>query len=239
VADESSGTGAPDGGVPEGGAHGGGAHESRAHEGGVHEGGARGATAAPHAESAKERRRLGRDAEPVDPDTAVDPLPPRRGRTPRREKADVIAAIAAGGAIGACARYGATLLWPAVPGAFPWTTFGINISGCAAMGVLMVLVTERFRAHALIRPFLGTGVLGGYTTFSTYALDSQRLLNGGHGGLTLVYLAATVLGALLAVWGAASLTRLVAPPRIPAAAGPPPAARNGGGDGSGGEASGR
>lgn len=186
---------------------------------------------APYPASAKERRHLGRDSEPVDPDTAVDPLPPKPGRTPRREQADVIAAIAVGGALGACARYGATLLWPTVPGTFPWTTFGINITGCAAMGVLMVLVTERFTAHPLARPFLGTGVLGGYTTFSTYALDSRNLLEGGHGGLTLVYLAATVLGALVAVWGAASLTRLVATPRVPAAA-PAPAGAGPGAEGT-------
>lgn len=152
-------------------------------------------------------------AEPVDPDTAIDPWPPRAGRTPARKHAEILTSIAAGGVIGACARYGATLLWPTAPAAFPWTTFWINVTGCAAMGVLMVLITERFPVHPLMRPFLGTGVLGGYTTFSTTTLDTQRLLEGGHPGSGLLYAAATLLTAFGAVWVTASLTRLAFLPR--------------------------
>lgn len=147
-------------------------------------------------------------AEPVDPDTAIDPWPRGAGRTPARKHAEILSAIAAGGVIGACARYGASLLWPTAPGAFPWTTFWVNVTGCAAMGVLMVLITERFTVHPLMRPFLGTGVLGGYTTFSTSTLDTQRLLVGGHPGTGLLYAAATLLTSLAAVWATASLTRL-------------------------------
>ncbi|MFJ9406829.1 fluoride efflux transporter FluC [Streptomyces sp. NPDC101393] len=154
-------------------------------------------------------------AEPVDPDTAIDPWPPRPGRTPARERAEVLAAVAAGGGIGACARYGATLIWPTQPGAFPWTTFWINITGCAAMGILMVLITERFTAHPLTRPFLGTGILGGYTTFSTATIDTQRLLDGGHPGIGLLYAAATLAAAVAAIWATAALTRLIVLPRAP------------------------
>lgn len=153
----------------------------------------------------------GWQSEPVDPDTAVEPWPPGRHRVPRQ--VEILAAIAAGGVIGACARYGATLLWPTVPGAFPWTTFWINVTGCALMGVLMVLITERATAHPLVRPFLGTGVLGGYTTFSTYAIDAQNLFDGGRDGTALLYLAGTLVAALLAVWSAAAITRLLALPR--------------------------
>ncbi len=116
--------------------------------------------------------------------------------------------IAVGGVLGACARYGATLLWPTGPGSFPWTTFWINVTGCAAMGVLMAIVSAARSAHPLVRPFLGTGVLGGYTTFSTYAVDAQRLLDGDHLVTALLYLAATVAAALAAVWAAAKLTGL-------------------------------
>ncbi|MFD7918777.1 fluoride efflux transporter FluC [Streptomyces sp. NPDC059740] len=161
-------------------------------------------------------RPTGWAAEPADPDTAPAPLPPRPGRTPARERAELLGVIAVGGAIGACARYGATLLWPTPPDAFPWTTFWINVTGCAAMGVLMVLVTERFTAHPLVRPFIGTGVLGGYTTFSTSTLDTQRLLDGGHPGTGLLYVAATLLAAVAAVWATAALTRRIALPRTPA-----------------------
>ncbi|MGV9498066.1 fluoride efflux transporter CrcB [Streptomyces sp. NPDC003642] len=155
----------------------------------------------------------GWQAQPVDPDTAVDPWPPRRAPSPGRRQAEILAAVTAGGVLGACARYGATLLWPTVPGAFPWTTFWINVTGCAAMGVLMVLITERTTAHPLVRPFLGTGVLGGYTTFSTYAVDARALFGDHRAGTALLYLAATLVAALFAVWAGAGLTRLLALPR--------------------------
>ena len=115
--------------------------------------------------------------------------------------------------IGAAARYGAGLAWPTASGAFPWTTFWINVVGCALMGALMVAVTEALSAHRLVRPFLGTGVLGGFTTFSTYAIDSQQLLTHASGRpaaqIALIYLAATALCAVAAVWVGASATRLL------------------------------
>ncbi|SDW43845.1 CrcB protein [Amycolatopsis xylanica] len=121
--------------------------------------------------------------------------------------ASTLAVIAAGGAIGACARYGATLLWPTGATAFPWTTFAINITGSALLGVVLVLIIERATVHPLVRPFVGTGIIGGYTTFSTYAVDAQRLIGNGHALTALVYLTATLLTALAAVWAAAALTR--------------------------------
>ncbi|MGW0503017.1 fluoride efflux transporter CrcB [Micromonospora sp. NPDC003241] len=148
---------------------------------------------------------------PVDPDVDVPPWPPGTGRVPRQF--EILAAIAAGGVLGACARYGAVVLSPTAPGAFPWTTFWINITGCAVMGALMVLITDRRTVHPLVRPFLGTGVLGGYTTFSTYALDAQHLIDGGRAGTAVLYLAVTLLAALAAVWGASALTRLLVPTR--------------------------
>jgi CrcB protein len=126
----------------------------------------------------------------------------------RGSRLPVLAAVSLGGALGAAARYGAGLLWPDGPDAFPWTTFGINVLGCAVIGVLMVLITEvRPSAHHLVRPFFGTGVLGGFTTFSTYAVDVQRLVDHGRPGLALAYLAATLLAALVSVWAAAAATR--------------------------------
>ncbi|MFC7617252.1 CrcB family protein [Actinokineospora soli] len=92
-----------------------------------------------------------------------------------RENGRVLAVVALGGVVGACARYGAGLLWPAPPGAFPWTTLVVNATGCAALGVVMVLWSER----PLLRPFAGTGVLGGFTTFSAYTADVHRLVAGG------------------------------------------------------------
>ncbi|MGW0958307.1 fluoride efflux transporter CrcB [Streptomyces gelaticus] len=121
----------------------------------------------------------------------------------------VVAVVALGGAIGACARYGATLIWPTAPGGFPWTTLVVNAVGCAVIGVFMVVISEVWSAHRLVRPFFGTGVLGGFTTFSTYAVDIQRLIDVGRVRAGLGYLGLTLLAALAAVWSAVWATRRV------------------------------
>ncbi|KOG07259.1 fluoride efflux transporter CrcB [Streptomyces viridochromogenes] len=140
-------------------------------------------------------------------------------RTPRqhawRTQAPIVAVVALGGAIGATARYAASLWWPAGPGGFPWATFWTNVVGCAVIGVFMVVITEVRAAHRLVRPFFGTGVLGGFTTFSTYAVDIQQLLDNGHARVGLAYLAATLTAALTAVWLAAAATRRVLKVRQP------------------------
>ncbi|MET9525029.1 fluoride efflux transporter CrcB [Streptomyces coeruleorubidus] len=124
-----------------------------------------------------------------------------------RAQAPVVAVVALGGGAGAAARYAASLWWPSPTGGFPWTTFWVNVTGCAVIGVFMVVITEFRPAHRLVRPFFGTGVLGGFTTFSTYAVDIQKLADGGHLRAGLAYLAATPLAALTAVWLAAWSTR--------------------------------
>jgi CrcB protein len=122
---------------------------------------------------------------------------------------DVLVAIAVGGALGACARYGIGLAFPAFPTGFPWATFWVNVSGCFLIGVLMVLVTDVWTNQRLIRPFLGVGVLGGYTTFSTYVVDIQRLVNNGAAGVALLYLAATLFAAVIATTAGIGFTRRV------------------------------
>ncbi len=123
-------------------------------------------------------------------------------------QAQVLVAVSLGGGLGAAARYAASLAWPAGPEAFPWTTLCVNVLGCALIGVLMVTVTETGRrVPALARPFLGTGVLGGFTTFSTYVVDIQRLIERDHPETALGYLAATLAAALAGVWLASALTR--------------------------------
>jgi CrcB protein len=121
----------------------------------------------------------------------------------------VLAAVSVGGAAGACARFGITTAWPATVDGFPWATFVINVSGCLLIGVLMVVIEQVWPRRRLLRPFLGTGVLGGYTTFSTYVVDAQRLLDQHAAGTALTYLAATLVSALLAVYAGTALTRIV------------------------------
>ncbi|WP_405523342.1 fluoride efflux transporter CrcB [Streptomyces canus] len=124
-------------------------------------------------------------------------------------QAPVVAVVAIGGALGAAARYALSLQWPTPPGGFPWATFWANVVGCAVIGVFMVVITDVWAAHRLVRPFFGTGVLGGFTTFSTYAVDIQKLVDHGRPAMGLAYLAATLLAALTAVWLASTATRRV------------------------------
>ncbi len=127
-------------------------------------------------------------------------MTPARGRRLGSVPWELTMVIAAGGAIGAVARYGMAVAVPHGANAFPWATFVTNVVGCLAIGVLMVALTEvAGRPHRLIRPFLGVGVLGGFTTFSTYTVESQQLLVGPRPWLGALYLLCTLLAALTAV----------------------------------------
>jgi CrcB protein len=128
-------------------------------------------------------------------------------------QARVLATVAAGGALGSAARYGISVTWPAAPGGFDWPTFTANAAGCALIGVLMMVVTEVRAGHPL-RPFLGTGVLGGFTTFSTYAVGVTTLVQAGRPTLAVGYLAGTVATALIAVWLGATAARFVLSPAL-------------------------
>lgn len=144
-------------------------------------------------------------ARPIDPDVDL------RFRSQRHElvrsHGAVLVVIALGGGFGALARYGLAELLPTQPGRFPWGTFTVNVIGCFLIGVLMVLITEVWSAHRLVRPFLGVGFLGSFTTFSTYAVETRGLLQPGSVGLAFAYLAGTLICALLVVIAGVGLTR--------------------------------
>lgn len=148
--------------------------------------------------------------EPVDPD--VDLHVPRQRLELRRAPWSTLGVISAGGVLGALARYGLSVAFPHSPGSFAWATFAINVAGCALIGALMVAVTETWQAHRLVRPFLGVGVLGGFTTFSTYIVDIQHALAAGVPRTALTYLAGTVVTALAAVYLGAHSARLLTRP---------------------------
>lgn len=136
------------------------------------------------------------DEEPVDSD--VDLHVPNQ-RVDLRTHRWVVLVIAVGGMVGAGSRYGIESAWPPESASVPWATLGVNVSGCLLIGVLMVYVIDVARAHPLLRPFLGVGVLGGFTTFSTYAVETNTLLIDRQPGPGLGYLVATPILALLAV----------------------------------------
>ncbi|MGW4526490.1 fluoride efflux transporter CrcB [Amycolatopsis sp. NPDC004378] len=146
--------------------------------------------------------------DPVDPDVDLHVRGHRRELV--RTHGSILLVIALGGGLGALARYGVAQVWPTVPGRFPLGTFLTNVAGCFLIGILMVLITEIWTAHHLVRPFLGVGLLGGFTTFSTYATETRALLQPGTVVLAFGYLAGTLLAALIAVVLGVWLTRTAA-----------------------------
>ena len=112
-----------------------------------------------------------------------------------------VVGIAVAGSLGALARYGldgaVSRRWP---GAFPWGTFVVNISGAFLLGLLFVLFTERVTVDPWIRSSLTIGFLGAYTTFSTLSLESYRLLEDGAVGLALANALGSVAAGVVAVY---------------------------------------
>src|SRR5579871_1765242 len=129
--------------------------------------------------------------------------------TRNRPGATVYAALAAGGAAGALARYGLAGALPNASGHFPFGTFAVNISGCLALGFLLVLLDERLSASRLARPFVATGFLGAYTTFSTFDIETLLLAHGGHWVIGAAYLAGSVVAGLGAAVLGIALARVL------------------------------
>ena len=109
-----------------------------------------------------------------------------------------IVAVAAGGAVGGTLRYAFILAFPVDPGAFPWVIFWENVIGAFALGLILVLVLERWRLPWDVRSFLTVGVLGSFTTFSNYTLDVVMLASDGAVALALAYSGASALAGLTA-----------------------------------------
>jgi CrcB protein len=101
----------------------------------------------------------------------------------------LIGACAAGGALGALARWGVAEVWAADVGAWPWSTLAVNVLGCLLLGALLGSPAGQ---DPIRRAFLGAGVLGGFTTFSTYAVEVKVLTGDGHGALATVYAVASL-----------------------------------------------
>lgn len=156
------------------------------------------------------------DDPPVDPDVS---LTGRSGSAAKRhagrggvlrDRWDIVLVIAVGGALGSVGRWGLGEVLPHSERGIPWATMVENLSGGFALGVLMVFVIDLWPTTRYVRPFIGVGVLGGYTTFSTYMLDARTLIAGGQVPLAATYAFGTLIVGLLAVWAGISLARLVA-----------------------------
>jgi CrcB protein len=122
-------------------------------------------------------------------------------------KADEILAVASGGVVGALARAGIGVAIPHNdPGSWPWATFVTNLVGCLVLGVVLAYADGRHdhwlttapQKARLVRPLLATGVLGGFTTFSTFSVEVVRLIRADEWGLAGLYaLGSVVLGILI------------------------------------------
>jgi fluoride exporter len=115
----------------------------------------------------------------------------------RRRPPDLVA-VAFGGMLGAPARYGLSRLWPTTGNAFPWSTLLINLTGSAALGCFVVLALARFPRLRPLRPLVATGFLGAYTTYSTFAVETDLLIQHFHAGTAFIYVLASLVGGVLA-----------------------------------------
>ena len=121
-----------------------------------------------------------------------------------------VLAVAIAGAAGALARYGLDgLISRRAPTSFPWGTFAINVSGSFLLGLLFVVMTERFRPDPWLRSAVTIGFLGAYTTFSTLSLETYRLAEDGAYGLALANVLGSVATGLAALYAGVVLGRAI------------------------------
>jgi CrcB protein len=142
-------------------------------------------------------------------DTSNTPLPRACVQPHRRVRQRLLLAIFAGGLAGALARVGLEQAWPATGHGWPWVTFAVNIAGTALLGYLVTRLQERLPPSTYPRPFLGTGLCGALTTFSTLQLEALELAHDGHVLLGAAYALVSVGAGLLAVHVATALVRRV------------------------------
>ncbi len=140
-------------------------------------------------------------------DVRASPAKAPSGPDHRTFRWDVLLAVGAGGAIGSLARYGLAVALPTTPGEFPLATLLTNVLGCLLIGALMAALTELGRPHRLLRPFFGIGLLGGFTTLSTYVVEVIDAGRAGAPAVAVLYGVGTVVAALVAVAAGLVLTR--------------------------------
>ena len=120
----------------------------------------------------------------------------------------VIVGVALGGAVGASARYLLDrFIEQRSEAVFPWATFAINVTGCFLIGLIIETLVDRHHLPAWLRVGLVVGVIGGYTTFSTFAQEALALLESDDVAVALAYTAGSVVVGLLAVYAGTLLGR--------------------------------
>jgi CrcB protein len=123
----------------------------------------------------------------------------------------IIIAVGVASALGGLARYLAGgVIANRSSGGFPWETFVVNITGAFVLGLLFTLFSDRFAVEPWLRAALLVGFLGSYTTFSTWTLESYRLIEDGAHGFALLNLLGSLVAVVLATYGGVVLGRAVA-----------------------------
>jgi fluoride exporter len=120
-----------------------------------------------------------------------------------------LAAIFAGGALGALTRAALSTLVDADPARWPWPTFVVNIVGAFLVGYFTTRLLERLPLSSYRRPLLGTGLCGGLTTFSTMQVETLKMIQHGHWVLATSYTIVSIVLGLLAVHLATAMVRRV------------------------------
>jgi CrcB protein len=165
-------------------------------------------------------------APPTDPDIGTEEIrtgpaghsragmfpPAARSRWPRIHWRSV-AAVGVGGFFGGVARYALGLAWPAHGAAFPWATFTINTTGAFLLALLLIVVLEVLPPTTYLRPGLGTGFCGAYTTFSSVAVAADQFTAHGRATLAAGYVGASVFAGLAAASFGMILGRSIAASR--------------------------
>jgi CrcB protein len=120
-------------------------------------------------------------------------------------KSGIVVAMVAGGGIGATARYQLGVhLAPSTPPDFPWVTFWINLGGSFALAAVMTLLATAWLRTRYVKPFVATGVLGSFTTWSHFIVEGDQLIGANQIPLAIIYVTSSIaLGILAAAAGAA------------------------------------
>jgi CrcB protein len=113
----------------------------------------------------------------------------------------VILGVALGGALGASARYGLDrLIERRTTSVFPWSTFTINVTGCFVLGLVTAALVDRHHLPPWLRVGVVVGVIGGYTTFSTFIQEAFDVADIHHVGIAFAYVAASIGVGLAALY---------------------------------------
>ena len=125
-----------------------------------------------------------------------------------------VALVFVGGGVGACLRYLFEKWWaPETPPGFPWVTLCINLTGAFFLAFVSVMVTTAWRDRSYVSPLVGTGLLGGFTTWSTFIVENNQLLGEREFAVSLGYIVASLLGGLATALAGRSLAFELGPAR--------------------------